>query len=91
MLRKEMLDGIQTETLDAVKTNILGSETLRKDFEKFVILYKDFIKQSGSSRTENRIVAEISSNGGDDETVEDCYYSTIKMNIRSSLILRKGS
>ena len=70
-----LLDGIQTETLDAVKTNILGSETLRKDFEKCVILYKDFIKQSGSSRTENRRVAEISSNGGGDETVEDRYYS----------------
>ena len=70
-----LLDGIQTETLDAVKTNILGSETLRKDFEKCVILYKDFIKQSGSSRTENRRVAEISLNGGGDETVEDRYYS----------------
>ena len=70
-----LLHCIQTETLDAVKTNILESENLRKDFEKCVILYKDFIKQYGSSWTENRRIAEINSNGGGGETIEDRYYT----------------
>ena len=84
-----LLDGIQTETLDAVNTNILGSKTLRKDFEKCVILYKDFIKQSGSSRTENRRVAEISSMGVVMKLLKIA--TTPRRNTRSSLMLRKES
>lgn len=72
-----LIDGITTDSLDAVKSNILGNEDLRSNFEKCVTLYKDFIKQSGSGRSDNRRVAEVRSKGGsgDNDDVEDRYYS----------------
>ena len=41
-----MLAGIKTDTLDAVKTQIIASKLLHSDFAACVILYKDFISQA---------------------------------------------
>ena len=38
--------GIKTNALDTPKTHIMNSVALRSDFEKAVVVYKDFIKQT---------------------------------------------
>ena len=39
---RHLMAGINTETLDAVKTQIIASKPLRSDFAACIILYKDF-------------------------------------------------
>ena len=71
-----LLDGIQTESLDDVKVNIMQDSELRRDFRSCVTFYKDFIKQSsGNQSKETRRVAEVSSHKNGKNYVEDCYYS----------------
>jgi hypothetical protein len=40
-----LIDGIRTNTLDAVKTRIMSDTELRSDFNQCVTLYKDMIQQ----------------------------------------------
>ena len=39
-----LLNGIKTDSLDAVKENIMQDREIRRDFEGCVNFYKDFIK-----------------------------------------------
>ena len=66
-------DGIKTSALDAVKNHILSDNILRGEFS----LYKDFIKQQGTSERQSLNIAgvETNGNGGNGNiTVEDRYY-----------------
>ena len=40
--------GINTTSLDSVKTCIMSYESLRQDFDGCMRLYKDFVKQSSA-------------------------------------------
>ena len=44
-----LLDGIKSQDLDVVKTQILANPTLRADFTGCVTLYKDFLAQKATS------------------------------------------
>ena len=46
-----LLDGIQTDSLGAVKSNIMQDRKLRRYFERCVTFYKDFIKQSSGNQS----------------------------------------
>ena len=66
------------ESLDTVKAIILGKSDFCKDFDKCVAFYKDFLKQSNSTRSEIRLVLEVSSvrcGGSGGEDIKDCYYT----------------
>ena len=41
-----LLDGIKTDSLDAVKANIMQYREFCRGFERYVTFYKYFIKQS---------------------------------------------
>ena len=71
-----LLDGIKTDSLDAVKENIMQDRELRRDFERCVNFYKDFIKQSsGNQINESRRVAEVSSHKKWNDDAKYRYYS----------------
>ena len=44
-----LLDGIKTEHLDVIKTQILANPTLHPDFTGCVTLYKDYLAQKSSA------------------------------------------
>ena len=78
-----LLEGIKTDQFDSVKAAIYASETLRKDFDGCVLLFKDFIKQKGFTRTANISAVQLTRqknqrNDWDkvdpDMTIEDRYY-----------------
>ena len=71
-----LLYRIQTDTLDAVKANIMQDSELRRDFERCVTFYKYFIKQSsGNQSKEARRVAEVGSHRNCNNEFEYRYYS----------------
>ena len=86
-----LLDGINTTTLDSVKTQILASTDLRNDFTASVNLFQDFLKQtktakdprtsnvSSVGRTQPTKTAKSGSNATNstdvDMSVEDRYYT----------------
>ena len=45
-----LMDGIKTNKLDAVQALINANATLQKDFDLVVVLYTNFIKQSGGGK-----------------------------------------
>ena len=80
-----LIAGIKTSALDSVKTGIMSDAALRTDFEAYVTLYKDFIKQSTAlqnptigisattvSKKRKSVSFEMDQ---DDVEVEDRYYS----------------
>jgi hypothetical protein len=80
---RHLLNGIKTDQLNAVKTQIMSSATLRNDFTACVTLYQDFIRQvksSGDNPTLNISSVNTLNHAsrkrkhGDDE-VEDRYYT----------------
>ena len=74
-----LLYGIKSDSLDAVKENIVQDSKLHRDFERCVTFYKDFIKQySGNQNNESRRVAEVGSHKKENNDVEDRYYSKEK-------------
>lgn len=80
---RHLLAGIKTTMLDSVKTRIMSDATLRSDFDAYVNLCQDFIKQTGTGVREVTIagvqthVRTGKSHGKSeaDMTVEDRYYS----------------
>ena len=85
---RHLMDGIKTDELDSVKTQIMANPTLKADFPKCVQLYKDFIKQKQKPVDERRVASAYSHAGGagggggkrkvsfnQDAKIEDRYYS----------------
>ena len=71
-----LLDEIKTDSLDAVKANIMQDRKLRRDFEKCVTFYNYFIKHSsGNQSNELRIIDEVSSYKKGNNGVKQRYYS----------------
>ena len=71
-----LLDGIKTDSLDAVKSNIMQDSELCIDFERCSAFYKDLIKQSrGDQNNEARRVAEVGLHNKWNNDVEYRYYS----------------
>ena len=62
--------GINTTSLDSVKTRIISDESLRQDFEGCVTLYKDFFKKlSADDRQLLDIAASITNNASGNKSV----------------------
>jgi len=79
---RHLLNGIQTEKLDSVKTQILSKTELRNDFDACVTLYTDFIKEitpAGDTPTRQLSALHKHPNGKRDnshfDNVEDRYYT----------------
>ena len=45
-----LMNGVKTNALDSVKTQILADAGLRNDFSRCVALYKDYIAQNNANR-----------------------------------------
>jgi hypothetical protein len=73
-----LLDGIKTDKFDAVKTRIMSDERLRSDFDLYVTLYQDYIRQTLKGKTAATInIFELKTGGGRRkfEAVQDRYYT----------------
>ena len=71
-----LLDGIKTDSLDAVKSISMQDSKLLIDFEMCAAFYKDLIKQSrGDQNNEARRVAEVGLHNKWNNDVEYRYYS----------------
>ena len=71
-----LLDGIKTDSLDAVKANIMQDGSLCRHFERCVAFYKEFIKHSsGNHSNESRRVSEVGSHKKGNDGVKERYYS----------------
>jgi hypothetical protein len=74
------VDGIRTNALDSVKTQIMATATLRSDFLGCVSLYKDFISQLPSSQSPSELNVSATGTTNDRKAksggaVEDKYYT----------------
>ena len=58
------MEGIKDTSVDAVKSKILASADLRRDFPACVTLYKEFVKET-SNVNGNVQIAEVGGGGGD--------------------------
>lgn len=86
---RHLTNGIKTDKLDSVKTQIMASAALRVDFDACVNLFKDFIAQTQSDSNATLNISSVSQSrgskrpgggnrgggGGTTERVEDRYYS----------------
>ena len=64
-----LMDGIKTDALDSVKTNIMSNVALRSDFDGCVTLFKDFISQKNSSINPNINVSQVTTSEGANKKV----------------------
>ena len=55
---RHFIDGIKTNSLDAVKTRIMSDVGLRNDFEQCVTLYKDMIQQQTAQERKSLNVSD---------------------------------
>jgi ribosomal protein L29 len=70
---RHLINGIKTTELDSVKTQIMANPELKIDFERCVILYKDFILGMASTRATSELnISALTISG--DGAVEDRYY-----------------
>ena len=70
-----LLDGIQTDSLDAVKVIIMQDSELGRDFEMCITFYKYFIKRSsGNHGKETSRVGEVGLHSNSNYDVEYRYY-----------------
>ena len=70
-----LLDGIQTDSLDAVKVIIMQDSELGRDFEMCITFYKYFIKRSsGNHGKETSRVGEVGFHSNSNYDVEYRYY-----------------
>ena len=59
-----LLDGINTERYDSVKTQIMSDATLQTDFDACVTLYQDFIKQTAKAKYTPTVgISELKTSG----------------------------
>jgi len=81
---RHMMNGIKTNSLEVVKTQILADTNLRGDFNACVNLFTDFIKQkdvaSGNKTDREATISAVKvgnekSGGEADMSVEDRYYT----------------
>ena len=75
-----LIEGIKTDKLDSVKTQIMSNPALQRDYDRCVTLFSDFIKQTESSIRDSNISAvNVNDNNKrvrfDDVKVEDRYYT----------------
>lgn len=72
---RHLMDGIKTDSLNAVKTQIMAQASLRSDFDSCVTLYKDFISQNKKGNKELNVsevrVKPKSTGGGETKTSND--------------------
>ena len=54
-----LLDGIKTDSLDTVKTQILSNQEYRNSFDKCVTLFSDFIKQTTGDVAPTRTISQV--------------------------------
>jgi hypothetical protein len=60
-----LLDGIETDKFDSVKTQIMSDATLRSDFDACVTLKQDYIKQTSKSKTPSTVgISEVGTSTG---------------------------
>ena len=81
-----LMNGIKTNVLDSVKTQIVADTGLSNDFSRCIVLYKDYIAQNNANRNPdlNISAVRIEREGGKDNkrkaaagvVVEDRYYTT---------------
>ena len=78
-----LMSSIKTNALDSIKTQILADMTLRNDFSRCMVLYKDYIKQNKANKNPDLNISAvwIECEGSKDNkrkgvTVEDRYYMT---------------
>ena len=71
-----LLNRIKTDSLDAVKVNIMQDRKLCRDFERCVTFYKDLLKHSfGNQRNKSRRVSEVGSQKKGTVSIGYWYYS----------------
>ena len=73
---RHLMEGIKETSLDAVKSQILASIDLRREFPDCVTLYKDFVKATANVNGNVQIAAVVGG-GGDGNgnlPVEDFWY-----------------
>ena len=72
-------EGIKTTRLDSVKTRIMSDESVRQYFDRCVMLYNVFVKQSSADNRQSSGIAESSTNNASGNKIvtfshEDRYY-----------------
>lgn len=99
---RHLMNGIKTDKLDSVKTQILSDAALRGDFNRCVTLYKDFIKQTIGKAPDEVNISGLGTKGGggggqggarqkqdENSKVEDRYYTAKEYSKLSSADKRR--
>ena len=78
---RHLINGIKTDKLETVKTQVLSTPALRSDFKGVVNLYQDMIRQKNLMNKSGRDshIAAVTTGGGKevvpDMSIEDRYYN----------------
>ena len=82
------MDGVKVDSLNTFKAMILLNRGFHEDFDKCVMLYKDFLKHYDSTQIDKRQVLDISSGG---RGKRSRIANIPRASISSHLMTRKGN